>query len=112
MRSYRTSTGTYTESELAVVVWLNPRKQGSRQAKSLETMTSENSSLPMAFPTKSLLGNRSWSNSVLASAPDDVYSFLPRSSRKHPIIVPLSVARSALGWEDFYIPAEYTEKDV
>lgn len=110
MRLYKTSTGTYTESELSVVVWLNPRKQGAKQAKSLETMTSENSSLPMAFPTKSLLHNRAWINSILASHVDDVYAFLPKSSRKSPIIVPLSIARSALGWEDFYIPAEYTEK--
>jgi hypothetical protein len=110
MRSYKTSTGTYTEKELSVVIWLNPRKQGAKQAKSLETMTAENSSLPMAFPTKSLLSSRSWSNSILATGADDVYSFLPKSSRKSPIIVPLSIARSALGWDDFYIPAEYTEK--
>jgi hypothetical protein len=110
MRSYKTSTGTYTEEELSVVVWLNPRKQGAKQAKSLETMTSESSSLPMAFPTRSLLSSRSWSDSVLAGSAADVYSSLPRSSRKNPIIVPLSVARSALGWDDFYIPAEYTEK--
>jgi len=110
MKSYKTLSGTYTEEELAVVVWLNPRKQGTSQAKPLETLSSENSSLPMCFPLKSLKSNRTWSSSFMASSDSDVFLLLPKSARTRPVIVPLPIARSALGWDEFYIPTEYTEK--
>lgn len=110
MKSYKTLSGTYAESELAIVVWMNPRKQGESQAKPLETLSAETSSLPMCFPITSLRSNRTWSSAFIASSDNDVFFLLPKSARTRPIIVPLPIARSALGWEDFYIPTEYTDK--
>ena len=110
MRQYETQSGTYTEEELAVVVWINPKAKKSRQSRALETMTSENSRFPMAFPIRSLTKNRSWKNAQLAKTQEDVFSFIPLSERSRPVLIPLGVAKEALGWNDFYIPSEYTEK--
>ena len=110
MRQYETRSGTYTEEELAVVVWINPKSKGSRQSRALETMTSENSRYPMAFPIRSLTKNRSWKNAVVARTKEDVFLYISESGRSKPVVIPLAIAKEALGWNDFYIPSEYTEK--
>lgn len=111
MRTYKTLTGTYNEDELAIVVWRNPnRNNGKGRNRALETMTSENSSFPMAFPLKSLTKNRSWKGSPTVRSSDELLDCLPLSTRSKPIIVPLPLAKTSLGWEDFYIPSEYTEE--
>lgn len=109
MRVYKTNSGSYTEDELAVVVWRNPKQQKSRQARFLETMTSENSSHPMAFPIRLLLSRKEWANAKSVSSLEDVLETIPNTSRAKPLVVPLPVAKSAFGWETFYIPTEYTE---
>lgn len=107
-RQYQTNTGTYTEEELAVVVWVNPKHSSSKQARFLETMTTDDSTLPMAFPLRHLLTNRSWRNAVLAHSGAEVFETLQQSRRTKPLVVPLKVATEAFGWEDFYVPTEYT----
>lgn len=109
MKTYRTATGTYTEAELAVVVWRNPKNKKSSQARFLETMTAENSPHPMAFPIASLTSKKEWSHSTRVSSVDEVVTNIPNSSRARPLIVPLPVAEGAFGWSTFYIPTEYTE---
>jgi hypothetical protein len=32
------------------------------------------------------------------------------ATREKPLLVPLTIAKKALGWQDFHIPSEYTEK--
>lgn len=108
-RQYRTASGVYNEEDLAVVVWVNPKNTKSKRARALETMTSENSRYPMAFPLKSLTSNRSWKNVVIARTKEDVFNLIQNTERTNPLLVPLSVAKTALGWENFYIPSEYTE---
>ena len=108
-RQYRTLTGTYNEEDLAVVVWINPKSKNSRQSRALETMTSEDSRYPMAFPLKSLTKNRSWVNATVARTKEDVFALIQQTERTKPLLVPLSVAKVALGWENFYIPSEYTD---
>lgn len=108
-RQYKTLTGTYAEDELAIVVWINPKSKNSKQSRALETMTSESSRYPMAFPLKSLTKNRSWKNAQIARTKEEVFALIQKTERTKPLLVPLSVAKQALGWENFYIPSEYTE---
>jgi hypothetical protein len=108
-RQYHTASGVYNEEDLAVVVWLNPKNAKSKRARALETMTSENSRYPMAFPLTSLTANRSWSNVSIARTKEEVYDLIQNTERTKPLLIPLSIAKSALGWENFYIPSEYTE---
>jgi hypothetical protein len=107
-RQYKTLSGTYSEEDLAIVVWINPKSKSNRQSRALETMTSETSSYPMAFPIKSLTSNRSWRNATLAKTKEEVFELIQKTERTHPLLIPLSLAKTALGWEEFYIPSEYT----
>jgi hypothetical protein len=108
VRTFRTQSGTYNEDELAIVIWINPKTKQSNQSRLLETMTAENSTLPMAFPIKSLIADRNWQNASLIRSKDDVFELVLTSERSKPLIVPLPIAKASLGWEDFYIPTEYT----
>jgi hypothetical protein len=108
VRTFRTQSGTYTEEELGIVVWMNPKNKQSNQSRFLETMTAENSTLPMAFPLKALTKDRNWQNASLVRSKDEVFELIRSSERSKPLIVPLLIAKAALGWEDFYIPTEYT----
>lgn len=111
MRTYKTLTGTYNEDDLAIVVWRNPnRNKPKGRNRALETMTAENSSFPMAFPLKSIAKHRSWKGAHTAHNSDELLDYLEGSTRSKPVIVPLPVAKVALGWDDFYIPTEYTEE--
>ncbi len=107
-RQYKTLSGTYSEEDLAIVVWINPKSKSNRQSRALETMTSETSSFPMAFPLKSLTSNRSWRNATIAHTKEQVFELIQKTERTRPLLIPLSVAKTALGWEEFYIPSEYT----
>lgn len=107
MREYHTKSGSYSEDDLAVVVWANPGRK-SPQGRYLETMTSEKSRFPMVFPIKSLTTNKSWQSATIAKPSDDLFELIKSSQRSRPIIVPISLARKDLGWQDFYVPSEYT----
>lgn len=107
MRQYRTQSGVYNEADLAVVVWVNPRQKSSKQARSLETMTSEDSTLPMAFPLHALASHRSWKNASIVRNAEDIYKALFTTERSRPLVVPLPLAGDVFDWHDFYIPSEY-----
>lgn len=109
MREYRTNSGVYKEEDLAVVVWMNPKSKNSKQSRALETMTSDDSRYPMAFPLTSLTRHRSWKNAQIARSKEDVFALIQQTERTKPLLIPLTVAKAALGWENFYIPTEYTE---
>jgi hypothetical protein len=108
VRTYKTQSGTYTEDQLGIVVWMNPKNKESHQSRFLETMTAENSTLPMAFPLSTLTKDRNWQNASLVRSKDEVFELIRSSERSKPLIIPLPIAKAALGWEDFYIPTEYT----
>lgn len=109
MRQYRTNNGTYSEDQLAVVVWRNPNQRKAKQARFLETMTAENSSHPMAFPIELLRVRKEWSAATYVASRDEFMDSISGSSRTKPLVVPIPVAKGALGWETFYVPTEYTE---
>lgn len=107
-RTYRTESGTYSESDLAVLVWLNPEHPTKPQSRLLLTMTDTSNANPMAFPITSLRKTSAFSRCPLSSdssVADDVAASTPET----PAIIPLPVARGHLGWTDFYIPTKYTE---
>jgi hypothetical protein len=111
-RVYRTVSGTYSEEELVVAVWANPKKRKGRpNARLLETMTSDKSSYPIAFPLATLQTIKSWMYCSVAITSTDVDNFLTPelSSREKPILIPLPLAKSYLGWQEFYVPTEYAE---
>lgn len=108
MRAYKTASGTYSEADLAVIVWRNPRQSLSNQVRYLETMTSDASPLPMVFPIEALKADRAWKEAKTAKDFIDLMNKIPHTSRSAPLIVPLPLAKSFFGWEDFFVPSEYT----
>lgn len=109
MRTYKTNSGTYTEDQLSIVVWKNPKQKTGRQVRALETMTSEDSPYPMAFPTQSFIRNRSWAAATRVSSVEEAIEVIPTSSRSKPVIIPLPIAKQTFGWDSFYVPSEYVE---
>ena len=102
----------HREEDLVVAVWANPKKQKGRpNARTLETLISEASIHPIAMPLASLKSIKSWMNCSVATTSLDVDRFLTPelSSRENPILIPVSLAKSYLGWKDFYIPTDYAE---
>jgi len=111
-KAYKNSSGTYLDKDLVVAVWLNPEKQSSRpNARRLETITSKESPNPIAFPLNLLKKNKVWALCPVVAKVEDIDIWLtPKgASRKKPLLVPLTIAKSYLGWEDFHIPSEYKE---
>ena len=108
-RLYKTKTGTYKETDLAVVVWKNPKKSKRPQSRFLETMSAPNSSYPMAFPLVALKSHYAWKEAKHVKSSEDFDRSIEDSSREAPVILDLHLAGYTLGWSDFYIPDEYTE---
>lgn len=117
-RTYKTESGIYNESDLVVAVWVNPKHASSNQARYLETMTSENSRYPLAFPKKDLKEHPAWSHCPVATCTEDIDKYLIEpldnvlASRERPLLIPLPLATQYMGWDSFYIPTEYTKKSL
>lgn len=102
----------YLEKDLVIAVWANPKKRKGRpNARLLETMTSDKSSYPLAFPLETLQKIQSWMYCLVAttSIEAELYLTPEHSSRENPILIPISLAKSYLGWQDFYILTDYLE---
>jgi len=111
-RTYKNNSGTYSEDQLVVAVWFNSKKVTSRpNARRLETFTTESSHHPIAFPLETLQESHSWMYCPVAEDSQDLNTMLEpgQATRDKPLLVPLSLAKSHLGWQDFYIPSEYKE---
>ena len=89
-----------SESDLAVVVWMNPESPGRPQKRLLETLTSRESTAPLALPIRSL--TLSLPNPIPATE-DTLQERILTSSKEEPLIIPLTLARSHLGWTEFDI---------
>jgi hypothetical protein len=113
-RRYRTGTATYSEEELAIVLWRNPRA-GSRpgRVRPYETFTAPDSPHPMAFPiatfTENPLARAVWDGATIARSEDAVFEAIPQSTSLRPLLVPVPIARKAFGWDRFHVPDEYSE---
>lgn len=111
-RFYKTKSGTYSETDLVVVVWRNPKKNKRPQSRFLETMCAAGSPYPLALPYASLNSNKSWKYAKKVNKPADFDDLIEKSTREAPLLLDLPLAGSILGWKDFYIPDEYTEEDL
>lgn len=103
--TYKNKTGSYAPSELAIVVWSNHKGRG----RALETMTTDDSTMPIVFPASYLKRKREWSSATFVTTTQQVFDLLPKSTKSSPLIIPMPIAKSALGWESFYVPTEYVE---
>jgi hypothetical protein len=114
IRTYSTSSGVYKESELAVAVWINPKYVESPQSRYLQTMTSDKSRDPIAFPIDELKKHPAWRDCPVAVTFDDLETWIfsdsehKKASRHCPLLIPLNVATQYMGWAKFYVPSEYT----
>jgi hypothetical protein len=112
---YKTESGSFSEEELSVVVWVNPKHEKSKQTRSLETIISDRSPLPIAFPTSKLNSHPAWMKCPVAYSKQDVDRWLLSKEEKDvatknkPILVPLPLAQEVLGWENFYVPTSFKE---
>jgi hypothetical protein len=112
VKIYKTSSGTFSESDLVIAIWINPKREKARpNARRLETLTSEKSIFPIAFPLEKLQTIASWMYCTVARESSEVDEAISsgKATRQNPLLVPLSLARSYLGWDEFYIPTEYTD---
>lgn len=97
---------------LVIAVWANPKKQKGRpNARTLETLISESSIHPIAMPLATLKSIKSWMRCPVATTSIEVDRLLTPelSNRENPVLIPLSLATSYLGWQEFYIPPKYME---
>lgn len=111
-KTYKNDSGTFSESEMVVAIWSNPKKEKARpNARPLETITDDKSPYPVAFPLEMLQTIQSWMYCEVAKSVEDIEEVLFRSkaTRQKPLLVPLHLAKSYLGWEIFYIPSRYKE---
>lgn len=105
-RTFRTESGTFLEEDLGIVLWINPEFDQKPKKRLLETITSSYSNNPMAFPIKHLQ-----KTIPLATVVDEntLSEGIFASTQEKPLIVPLPVAKSVLGWAEFYIPTSFSE---
>jgi len=111
-RTYKTSSGTYSENEMVIAIWSNPKKEKARpNARPLETLTSDKSVYPIAFPLEILQTIESWMYCQVARSSEEIDEVLfgGKATREKPLLVPIAMAKQYLGWENFYIPTEYKE---
>lgn len=100
------------EEDLVIAVWANPKKQKGRpNARTLETLISEASAHPIAMSLSSLKSIQSWKSCPVATTSIEIdFLLTPEiSNRENPILIPISLAKSYLGWQEFYVPPKYME---
>lgn len=98
------------ENDYSVVVWVNPRAAaGSARAAYLASVVGERTGNPLARPTTALRGEPSLRRSPVMRGAEEIGDWLappgrtPAATRERPVIVPVPLARSVLGWEEFEV---------
>lgn len=113
-KTYKTSSGTFSEQEMVVAIWFNPKKKKARpNARLLETLTSHKSRHPLAFPLSILSKIAPWMSYPVARDQKEVDKAIYEglATKESPILVPLPLARQHFGWEEFYVPEKYEVLD-
>lgn len=112
VKTYKTSSGTFLETELVIAVWSNPKKKKARpNARLLETLTSHKSRFPLALPIEILSKIEPWMTYPIAKSAKEVDSAVygGLATRENPILVPLPLAKEHFGWEEFFVPDEFID---
>ena len=107
-RTYRNESGEYEESELAVLVWMNPNLSSKPNSRLLATITDKSNPNPMAFPIRMIRLAHELSR-IPISTDETILSDIQNATQDLPSIIPITLARSQLGWTEFFIPTRYTE---
>lgn len=101
------------EADYGVIVWANPRAALAPRSRFLVAVTGTRTGRPLARPIPSLLREPSTRGCAVMLSGDDVqYWFTPDAhghalaSEARPVIVPVPLARSQLGWELFEFAGE------
>lgn len=86
----------------AIVVWANPDFKIQGQKRLLETIISQYSSDPIAFPI-SILKNTLHNATFMAEESElTLGEVLLSSSEAAPVVIPTQIAEKLLGWTSFY----------
>ena len=89
-------------SEQICIVWLNTDRINHPQARLLQTFSTPTTPpTPLCFPVEELEALEFASNVLFVHSEDDFARFLPGSSPKMPLAVPIDIAGDILGWEFF-----------
>jgi hypothetical protein len=94
----------------AVVVWANPDFKKKGQKRLLETIISQYSSDPIAFPISTLENTLHGATFMTEESELILGDVLLSSSEAAPVVIPTQIAEKLLGWTDFYIHDQ--EKDA
>lgn len=93
------------EDDFVVVIWAN---SGTDSGRPFETMTKHNSRRPVAWRLSYLQGKYAAAlpSAHLVFSEEDLRSWMSpplyaTSTRNSPLLLPLSLARSVLGWQEF-----------
>lgn len=89
--------------EPAVIVWIGKEALNKPQKRLLETLTARDSRLPLAFSVRTLQTSVPYATTADEETLQDS---LVRSSKDNPVIIPISLARSSLGWTEFDIAGQ------
>jgi len=96
------------EADFGVIVWVNPRAAFSSRSRFLIAVTGDRTGRPLARPLTALKSEASTARCTVMLSGDDVQYWLTPSASGHalasesrPVIVPIPLARSVLGWELF-----------
>ena len=100
------SVPEFSETELAVVVWMNPEVSEHPQRRLLETVTAPKGTQPIVFPIRYL---QKLMPDCHVAEEEDLHILIFASTQEQPVFVPLPLAHKALGWDDFYISPTYLE---
>jgi hypothetical protein len=93
------------DADYVVVIWANASSEGGRP---FETMTKQGSRLPVAWRLDFLQGKYSGAlpDAHLVFSEADLRSWMSpplymTSTKNSPLLLPIPLARSVLGWQDF-----------
>jgi hypothetical protein len=94
-----------SDADYVVVIWANASSEGGRP---FETMMKANSRNPVAWRLDFLQGKyaASMPSAHVIFSEDDLRSWMSpplyaTSTRESPLLLPIALARSVLGWQDF-----------
>ena len=111
-KTYKTSSGIFSEQDMVIAVWFNSKKKKARpNARLLETLTSHKSRYPLAFPISLLSKIEPWLAYPVAKSSKEVDKAIYEglATKEKPILVPLDLAKEHFGWEEFYVPEKYED---
>jgi len=89
-----------------VTVWINKPNAKHPRARTMSTVTSAASQVPLARPLDVLLADPAYADCLLAGSSEEAIDILNSAPVEQTIVLPLEVAKSVLGWAHY----EFTQK--